>query len=109
MTITKIAPKSISWSSALMLTSAGKMLMKAAPMIGPSVVPIPPNTTIARMLTATDQPNWPGEMKPSRAKPQPAAPASAAERAKRRTLMIEVRAPIAAASGSPSRIASSTG
>ncbi len=92
-----------------MLTCAGKMVMKAAPSTGPTVVLIPPRITITRMFTETVQSNWLGETIPWKAKTQPAAPAIAAERPKRPILISAVRAPAAAANGSASRIASSTG
>ena len=65
--------------------------------------------TITRMFTETAQLNWPGETIPWNEKSQPAAPAIAAERPNMPTFSAEVRAPAAAANGSASRIASSTG
>ena len=91
-----------------MFTQSGKMLMKAAPKIGPQRLLIPPSRTITRMFTESVHSNWLGEMKPWKQKTQPASPAIAAESPNIATLISEVRAPAEAASGSASRIASST-
>jgi hypothetical protein len=85
------------------------MLMNAAPRIGPQRLFMPPRMTITRMFTERVQENWLGEMKPWNENTQPARPAIAAARPNIATLTSEVRAPAAAANGSASRIASSTG
>ena len=109
ITPTKSPPNSTSCQNGLMFTCTGKIVTNAAPTTGPSVVFIPPMITITRMFTETDQLNWLGETMPWNAKIQPAPPAIPADRPNIAILISDVRAPAAAANGSASRIASSTG
>ena len=83
--------------------------MKAAPTTGPSVVLMPPRITITRMLTETVQLNWPGETMPWKAKTQPASARHRRREAEHADLDARGARPAAAANGSASRIASSTG
>ena len=80
-----------------MLTMAGNMVTNMAPTIGPSVVLIPPTSTITRMFSETAQSNWPGDTTPRKENSQPAPPAMAADRPKMPILMKAVRTPAASA------------
>ena len=92
-----------------MLTSAGNIETKAAPITGPGVVLMPPISTMTRMFSDTDQSNCPGETTPRNENSHPAPPAIAAETPNTPILMSEVRAPAASAKRSASRIDNSTG
>ncbi len=102
-------PNSTSCQNGLIATSTGKMLMNAAPMTWPSVGLIPAQDHHHATFTATGPLNWPGETIPWNENTQPAAPAIAADRPNMQILTRAVRAPAAAANGSASLIASSTG
>jgi hypothetical protein len=92
-----------------MLTSAGNIETKTAPITGPRVVLMPPISTMTKMLSDTAQSNCPGETTPRNENSHPAPPAIAAEAPKTPILMSDVRAPAASAKRSASRIDRSTG
>ncbi|MNQ99585.1 hypothetical protein D3C85_1153270 [compost metagenome] len=82
------------------------MVSTTAPRITPGMWPIPPSTTIARIMIDSSRPNDSGEMKPWKVENRPpATPPDSAPSAKASSLMLRMFRPIAAAAIESSRIA----